>query len=84
MFCGRFIHFAHGDPNSVMVIRDAMEEFKGASGLIPSLPKSTVYFCNVLNHVKLSILQILPFEEGSLPVKHLGVPLVSSRLVYHD
>ena len=30
------------------------------------------------------ILQILPFEEGSLPVKHLGVPLVSSRLVYHD
>nr|GEW62149.1 hypothetical protein [Tanacetum cinerariifolium] len=27
---------------------------------------------------------ILPFEEGSLSVKYLGVPLVSSRLVYRD
>lgn len=83
-FADDLLIFTHGDPNSVMVIRDAMEDFKGASGLIPSLPKSTVYFCNVLNHVKLSILQILPFEEGSLPVKHLGVPLVSSRLVFRD
>ncbi|GJS20963.1 RNA-directed DNA polymerase, eukaryota, reverse transcriptase zinc-binding domain protein [Tanacetum coccineum] len=76
--------FAHGDPYSVKVIMDAMEEFKNASGLIPSLPKSTAYFCNVLNHTKLSILHILPFEEGRLPVKYLGVPLVSSRLVFRD
>nr|GEX10750.1 hypothetical protein [Tanacetum cinerariifolium] len=27
---------------------------------------------------------ILPFEEGRLPVKHLGVPLVSSWLIYRD
>ncbi|GJW51132.1 putative RNA-directed DNA polymerase, eukaryota, reverse transcriptase zinc-binding domain protein [Tanacetum coccineum] len=27
---------------------------------------------------------ILPFEEGRLPVKYLGVPLVSSRLVFRD
>nr|GEZ92368.1 hypothetical protein [Tanacetum cinerariifolium] len=53
-------------------------------GLVPSLPKSTAYFCNVLNHVKLSILQDLPFEEGKLPVKYLGVPLVSSRLMIRD
>nr|GEV42320.1 hypothetical protein [Tanacetum cinerariifolium] len=39
---------------------------------------------NVTNHVKMSILQILSFEEGSLPVKCLGVPLVSSRLIYKD
>nr|GFA35420.1 putative RNA-directed DNA polymerase, eukaryota, reverse transcriptase zinc-binding domain protein [Tanacetum cinerariifolium] len=42
----------------------ALDEFKKASGLVPSLPKSTAYFCNVLNHVKLSILQALLFEEG--------------------
>ncbi|GJS24789.1 hypothetical protein Tco_0453421 [Tanacetum coccineum] len=76
--------FAHGDPYSAKVIMEAMEEFKNASGLTPSLPKSTAYFCNVLNHTKLSILQILPFEEGRLPVKYLGVPLVSSRLVFRD
>nr|GEU36022.1 hypothetical protein [Tanacetum cinerariifolium] len=76
--------FSHGDPYSVKVIMKAMEEFKNASGLTPSLTKSTAYFCNVLNHTKLSILQILPFEEGHLPVKYLGVPLVSSRLVFKD
>ncbi|GKA09574.1 reverse transcriptase zinc-binding domain-containing protein [Tanacetum coccineum] len=55
--------FAYGDVGSASIIKEALYEFKNASGLVPSLPKSTAYFCNVLNHVKLSILQILPFEE---------------------
>ncbi|GJU72240.1 hypothetical protein Tco_1263645 [Tanacetum coccineum] len=76
--------FAYGDASLARVIMEALDEFKNASGLTPSLPKSTAYFCNVLNHVKLSILQILPFEEGRLPVKYLGVPLVSSRMIYKD
>ncbi|GKB27115.1 hypothetical protein Tco_0866516 [Tanacetum coccineum] len=76
--------FAHGDANSASVIMSTLDEFKQVSGLTPSIPKSTAYFCNMLNHVKLSILQILPFEEGRLPVKYLGVPLVSSRLIYRD
>nr|GEY46943.1 hypothetical protein [Tanacetum cinerariifolium] len=75
--------FVHGDTNSARVIMDALDEFKQGFGLTLSLPKSTAYFCNVLNYIKLSILQILPFEEGSLPVKYLGVPLVLSRWIYH-
>ncbi|GKA88752.1 hypothetical protein Tco_0810516 [Tanacetum coccineum] len=73
--------FAYGDIQSATLIMEALEEFKFASRLTPSLPKSTSYFCNVLNHIKISILHILPFEEGRLPVKYLGVPLVSSRLM---
>nr|GEV14988.1 ribonuclease H-like domain-containing protein [Tanacetum cinerariifolium] len=46
--------------------------------------KNTAYFCNVLNHTKIAILHILPFDKGRLPVKYLGVPLVSSRLDYRD
>ncbi|GKE02661.1 hypothetical protein Tco_1390644 [Tanacetum coccineum] len=76
--------FAHGDPNSARVIMEALDEFRNASGLTPSLLKSMAYFCNVLNHVKLYILQIIPFEEGQLPVKYLGVPLISTRLIYKD
>ncbi|GKA24782.1 hypothetical protein Tco_0710815 [Tanacetum coccineum] len=76
--------FAHGNTNSARVIMESLEKFKIVSGLVLSLPKSTAYFCNVTNHVKMSILQILPFEEGRLPVKYLGVPLVSSRLIYKD
>ncbi|GJT31559.1 putative reverse transcriptase domain, reverse transcriptase zinc-binding domain protein [Tanacetum coccineum] len=76
--------FAHGDVNSATVIKEALDEFKDASGLTPSMPKSTAYFCNVLNHTKLAILHVPPFEEGRLPVKYLGVPLVSSRLIFRD
>ncbi|GJZ85824.1 putative reverse transcriptase domain-containing protein [Tanacetum coccineum] len=76
--------FVHGDVDSAILIRDALEEFKNVSGLTPSLPKSTSYFCNVLNHTKLSILNVLPFKEGRLPVKYLGVPLVTSRLIFRE
>ncbi|GJR30809.1 putative reverse transcriptase domain-containing protein [Tanacetum coccineum] len=76
--------FAYGDVESASVIKETLDEFKIASSLVPSLPKSTAYFCNVLNHVKLSILHVLPFEEGRLPVCYLEVPLVSSRLMVKD
>ncbi|GJX92741.1 putative reverse transcriptase domain, reverse transcriptase zinc-binding domain protein [Tanacetum coccineum] len=55
--------FAHGDVDFVIIIMEALDEFKNASELVPSLPKSIAYFCNVLNYVKLDILSVLPFEE---------------------
>nr|GEX46447.1 hypothetical protein [Tanacetum cinerariifolium] len=76
--------FAHGDVDSVSVIKNALFVFKEASGLVPGLPKSTAYFCNVPKFTKIAILQTLPFEEERLPVKYLGVPLVSSRLIFRD
>ncbi|GJZ24146.1 hypothetical protein Tco_0561605 [Tanacetum coccineum] len=41
------------------------------------------HFTIVIKH-ELDILNVLPFEEGKLPVKYLGVPLVSSSLIYRD
>nr|GEY66895.1 hypothetical protein [Tanacetum cinerariifolium] len=76
--------FGFHDRMSTCVIKEALEELKHASGLVPIIPKSTDYFCNVLNHVKRSIMDILPFEEGRLPVKYLVVPLISSRLIFQD
>nr|GEZ76095.1 hypothetical protein [Tanacetum cinerariifolium] len=76
--------FAHGDVDSAKVIMDTLEEFKEALGLTSSLPKSTAYFCNVLNYIKLDILNIIPFEERKLSVVYLGVLLVPSRLLYRD
>ncbi|GJT04882.1 hypothetical protein Tco_0839344 [Tanacetum coccineum] len=80
-----FAFCLHGDVLiSATIIKEALDEFKDASGLNPSMPKSKAYFCNVLNHTKLAILLVLPFEEDRLPVKYLGVPLVSSRLIFRD
>ncbi|GKA28235.1 putative reverse transcriptase domain, reverse transcriptase zinc-binding domain protein, partial [Tanacetum coccineum] len=83
-FADDLFQFPHGDVDSARVIMDSLKEFKEASGLTPSLPKSTAYFCNVLNYTKLDILNILSFEEGKLLVKYLGVPLVPSRLLCRD
>ncbi|GJZ42585.1 hypothetical protein Tco_0589840, partial [Tanacetum coccineum] len=76
--------FARGHPNFVWVIIDDLEEFKNVSGLVPSIPKSTAFFCNVLNALKANILSFIPFAEGTLPVKYLGVPLISSRILYRN
>nr|GEV37024.1 hypothetical protein [Tanacetum cinerariifolium] len=35
----------------------------------------------VKNNVKHAILSLMPFAEGDLPVKYLGIPLISSRLL---
>jgi hypothetical protein len=76
--------FSRGHPESVNVIMQALEDFKNVSGLVPSIPKSTAFFCNVPSVLKAMILQSMPFAEGSLPVRYLGVPLISSRLLYRD
>nr|GEV39692.1 hypothetical protein [Tanacetum cinerariifolium] len=73
--------FVHGDVDSDILIRDALEEFKNVLGLTLSHPKSTAYFCNVLNHTKLSIHNVLPFEEGRLPVKYLGKVKVTWEVI---
>ncbi|GJR21636.1 protein LAZ1 [Tanacetum coccineum] len=76
--------FARGEVDSAKVIMDSLDEFKRVSGLNPSIPKSRTFFCNVLNHVKMAILNVMPFAEEKLPVKYLGVPLISSRLLNRD
>ncbi|GJZ95227.1 hypothetical protein Tco_0667430 [Tanacetum coccineum] len=69
---------------SARVIIESLDEFKSVLGLVLSLPKSTVFFCNVKNHVKSTILNAMPFSEGTLLVIYLGVPLISSRLLNQD
>ncbi|GJW42865.1 polypyrimidine tract-binding protein homolog 2 isoform X1 [Tanacetum coccineum] len=66
------------------VLMEALEEFKDVSGLVPSIPKSTIFMCNVLEHGKAEIQQLMPFERGSLPIKYLGVSVISLRLLYKD
>ncbi|XP_021979830.1 uncharacterized protein LOC110875946 [Helianthus annuus] len=44
--------FANGDVASVRILRDTLQRFTSVSGLVPSLPKSTVYFGNVPRLIK--------------------------------
>ncbi|GJX36941.1 putative RNA-directed DNA polymerase [Tanacetum coccineum] len=78
-FADDLIMFARGDVQSARILMEALDEFKRVSRLVPSIPKGTLFVCNVLDHVKNDILQLMPFERGTLPVKYLGVPLISSQ-----
>ncbi|GJV37057.1 sodium/hydrogen exchanger 6 [Tanacetum coccineum] len=71
-FANDLFLFSRSNPSSVAVIMDALEEFKQVLGLVPSIPKSTAFFCNVPNAIKASILNSMPFAEGVLPVRYLG------------
>ncbi|GKC28963.1 putative reverse transcriptase domain-containing protein [Tanacetum coccineum] len=63
---------------------NALDEFGSVSGLFLSFPKSTVFFWNVKESSKAKILNVMPFSEGNLSVRYLGVPLISMRLYVND
>ncbi|GKA03824.1 hypothetical protein Tco_0676605, partial [Tanacetum coccineum] len=74
----------HGDLISASILRRALDEFSMSSGLYPNMAKSTAFYSNVPNDVKEDIHLAMPFREGDLPVRYLGVPLTSKMLSIAD
>ncbi|KAK1420027.1 hypothetical protein QVD17_29540 [Tagetes erecta] len=83
-FADDLLMYFHGDSQSIKLIKESLDEFSSVSGLVPNLLKSTIYFSNVLPFTKKIILNLLPFKEGKLPVRYLGIPLLSKRLYTKD
>ncbi|GJT88377.1 RNA-directed DNA polymerase, eukaryota, reverse transcriptase zinc-binding domain protein [Tanacetum coccineum] len=79
-FADDLMIFSHGDRDYVAIIKSAMEDFSRFSSLKPSLEKSWVFFGNVSVQAQNAILEVLPFFVDVLPIKYLGVPLLSLRL----
>ncbi|XP_028099396.1 uncharacterized protein LOC114298945 [Camellia sinensis] len=73
-----------GDPGTVSLIMQGLEEFRKLSGLTPNPNKSNIFFSGCSSELKANILQIAKFTEGSLPVKYLGVPLITTKLRASD
>lgn len=72
--------FANGDLESIKIIKAALFHFHRVSGLQPNLQKCTIFFNGVDDCVKREIMTILNFKEGFLPVRYLGLPLISTKL----
>ncbi|GJT13943.1 RNA-directed DNA polymerase, eukaryota, reverse transcriptase zinc-binding domain protein [Tanacetum coccineum] len=83
-FADDLLLLCHGDPISACILRRGMDEFSMSSGLYPSLEKSTAFFSDIPIDIKEQISLALPFKEGSLPVRYLGVPMMSKKLRNED
>ncbi|GJV95336.1 RNA-directed DNA polymerase, eukaryota, reverse transcriptase zinc-binding domain protein [Tanacetum coccineum] len=83
-FADDLLLLCHGDPISACILRRGMDEFSMSSGLYPSLEKSTAFFSDMPIDIKEQISLALPFKEGSLPVRYLGVPMMSKKLRNED
>ncbi|XP_050233389.1 uncharacterized protein LOC126681877 [Mercurialis annua] len=67
------------DNTSIKIVKETLRTFAKTFGLHPNHNKSTIFFDGVPDTSKSEILSLIGFQEGKLPVKYLGLPLVSSR-----
>jgi len=86
----KLTHLCFADDLMVFVkgnIKGALEvfdEFATHTGLKISLEKSTLYMAGVPAGTTEEILQQFPFEYGHLPVRYLGLPLLTRRMTSED
>ncbi|KAL9394293.1 hypothetical protein Peur_013578 [Populus x canadensis] len=69
------------DIQSVSILNQQLLAFGWMSGLDINAAKSFIYFGGVGESVKLAILRLTGFLEGSFPFRYLGVPLSPHRLL---
>ncbi|GKB92869.1 RNA-directed DNA polymerase, eukaryota, reverse transcriptase zinc-binding domain protein [Tanacetum coccineum] len=62
------------------VLKEGPMEFSKVSGLVPNMNKSTIFFGNVKESEKQRILEVMPFSVENLPMKYLGVPLITKNI----
>ena len=83
-FVADLIVFSHGDCRSVSVIKKTIEEFSIYFGLKVNMQKSSIFFGGLFVPEQTAITQILPFTIGKLPIRYLGVSLITKQLSATD
>ncbi|GKE35147.1 hypothetical protein Tco_1454469 [Tanacetum coccineum] len=83
-FVDDLLLLCHGAHFSACILRRGLDEFSMTSGLYPSLEKSTAFFSDMPTEIKEQISLALPFKEGNMPIKHLGVPMMTKKLCNVD
>ncbi|KAL0302797.1 UNVERIFIED_CONTAM: hypothetical protein Sangu_3077700 [Sesamum angustifolium] len=83
-FADDVLIFCKADILSIKVLTDTLCEFATLSGLHVNPAKSQIILSRAVQQQRQQILEHLGFQEGSLPIKYLGIPLTSSRLTIAD
>ena len=77
LFCGV-------SPHSAYVLHQDLLELSALSGLAPNQGKSCIFLAGSNQPYKDMMLNLFQFLEGSLPVRYLGAPLITTKLSASD
>ncbi|XP_062114647.1 uncharacterized protein LOC133825762 [Humulus lupulus] len=74
-FIDDLVIFCKANSGSAQVVKQVFEDFCSSTGLKANINKSQIFFGGVSAAIKDQILQILQLEEGTFPLKYLGIPM---------
>jgi hypothetical protein len=83
-FADDLMLFCHADVGSIEVLQTSLSKFSSLSSLTINHAKSKLYMSGIDAALRTTIADKLGIQETTLPVKHLGVPLISTRLTHAD
>ena len=83
-FADDLMVFVKADKKSIQGTLAIFADFAMHSGLKISLEKSTIYMAGIPETERDSILQQFPFAFGTLPVRYLGLPLLTRKMTSSD
>ncbi|KAL2252845.1 UNVERIFIED_CONTAM: hypothetical protein Sindi_0079200 [Sesamum indicum] len=83
-FADDLLLLCRADLDSIRVFKEGLDWFAELSGLRLNVQKSHLIISRSAQNLKDQMLDILGFQEGHLPMRYLGLPLISSRLTISD
>lgn len=79
-FADDLLIFSEANLVLTSIIKQALKDFEQLSSLKANPSKSSFVCSSVSDRMKALLLEDLQMKEGSLPIRYLGVPLISSKL----
>jgi hypothetical protein len=79
-FADDLMLFCHADIGSIGVLRSSLDSFTKLSGLTINFAKSSMYLSGIDEGMQHTITNWIGIEQRTLPVRYLGIPLISTRL----
>lgn len=83
-FADDLLVFMNGDVTSANALATALNIFSARTGIVVNNNKSNIFMSSLDSITSYGIKTFLGFQMGTLPVKYLGLPLLSTRLSQSD
>ncbi|XP_043697089.1 uncharacterized protein LOC122647851, partial [Telopea speciosissima] len=84
IFADDLMIFVKANCESVLASLGGLDEFAGLSGLHLNRSKSSIIVGGLTQTSSMELSELMGFSETTLPIRYLGVPLVSGRLSLKD